>query len=91
MKTMFPLGQLRITPGAIEALDRVGISADSFIQRHVLGDWGNVTDGDKKSNDLAVDMGGRILSVYNLPDATKIWVTTEPDRTATTVLLPGEH
>ena len=90
MKTMFPLGKLRITNGALALLDRLGISAEGFVQRHVLGDWGDVTDGDKQSNELAVEMGGRILSAYRLPDGTNLWVTTEPDRTTTTILLPGE-
>ncbi len=88
---MFPLGQIAITPGALEALEQSNISAASFIQRHVLGDWGDVTDSDKESNNLALEMGGRILSAYSLPDHTKIWVTTEPDRSTTTILLPGEH
>lgn len=88
---MFPLGQVGITEGAVEALERANISASSIVQRHVLGDWGDVTDQDKKSNDLALEMGGRILSAYHLPDRTEVWVTTEPDRNATTVLLPGEH
>jgi hypothetical protein len=88
---MFPLGQLGITEGAVAALERADISPSSIIQRHVLGDWGDVTDLDKRSNELALEMGGRILSSYRLPDRTEIWVMTEPDRSATTVLLPGEQ
>jgi hypothetical protein len=91
MKPMFPLGQIGITEGAVEALERANISTTSIVQRHVLGDWGDVTDQDRKSNDLALEMGGRILSAYHLPDRTEVWVTTEPDRSATTVLLPGEQ
>jgi hypothetical protein len=91
MKPMFPLGQIGITEGAVEALERTNIMATSIVQRHVMGDWGDVTDQDKSSNELALEMGGRILSSYRLPDRTEIWVTTEPDRSATTVLLPGEQ
>ena len=91
MGTMFPLGHLAITPGAMEALSKANISADNIIQRHVLGDWGDITESDWKSNELGVEMGGRILSAYNLPDQTKIWVTTEPDRSGTTILLPEEQ
>lgn len=36
------------------ALEQENISADSILQRHVLGDWGDVSDVDKKSNDLAL-------------------------------------
>ena len=89
---MFPLGQIAITPTALEALQQADISPDSILQRHVLGDWGDdLTDGDKKTNELAIEMGGRILSAYKLPHGTTVWVTTEPDRTTTTILLPGEN
>jgi hypothetical protein len=91
MKPMFSLGQIGITEGAVEALERTNILATSIVQRHVMGDWGDVNDQDKRTNELALEMGGRILSSYKLPDHTEIWVTTEPDRSATTVLLPGEQ
>ena len=88
---MFPLGQTIITGAALKLLQETGISPESLIQRHVLGDWGDMTDSDKKTNDLAVEMGGRILSAYNIPDGTVVWVTTDPQRETTTVLLPGEN
>ncbi len=88
---MFPLGHIAITPTALEELQQANISPDSILQRHVLGDWGDLTDGDKKTNELAIEMGGRILSAYKLPHGITVWVTTEPDRTTTTILLPGEN
>jgi hypothetical protein len=80
-----------VTPGALEVLDQANIAADSIFERHVLGDWGDMTDSDKKSNEIALQMGGRILSAYDLPGGTTVWVTTEPDRSATTLMLPDEH
>lgn len=91
MNTMFPLGQIGITDAALEVLQQANISPQSIIQRHVLGDWGDLTDSDKKTNELAVEMGGRILSAYKVPDGTTVWVTTEPDRSATTIMMPGEN
>jgi hypothetical protein len=95
MRTMFPLGTIGISPAALEVLQQANISPNSILERHVLGDWGDMTDSDKKTNELAVEMGGRILSAYNLPAynlpaGTTVWVTTEPDRSATNILLPGE-
>ena len=89
-ETMFPLGQIIITPPAFELLGYENISPESVIQRHVLCDWSDMTDDDKKANELAVEMGGRILSVYKLPRGNEVWVTTEPDRSATTIMLPSE-
>ena len=33
----------------------------------------------------------RVLSAYLLDDETKIWIITEWDRSATTILLPEEY
>lgn len=87
---MFPFGQIAMSPAAIEALEKAGISAQSILQRHLLGDWGDVTDSDKRANELAVELGGTILSAYKLPGGTTVWILAAPDRSATTVLLPDE-
>ena len=65
MNTMFPLGQIIITPAALEVLRQQNFSPETIIQRHVLGDWGDMVDADKQANDLAVEMGGRISQLTN--------------------------
>ncbi len=42
-------------------------------------------------NDHAVAHGTRLLSAYHLRDGTKVWIITEADRSATTLLLPDEY
>jgi hypothetical protein len=91
MNGMFPLGHITISGPALELLQQVGITPDSLLQRHVLGDWGDLIDSDKKSNELALEMGGRLLSAYNVSSGNTVWVTTEPDRSVTTIMLPGEN
>ena len=46
---------------------------------------------DKAENELSVRQGFRILSAYRLCTGVKIWVITEADRSATTLLLPSEY
>jgi hypothetical protein len=87
----FPLGQVVAAPGALEALGRNNSDGLDLLQRHLLGDWGSVDAEDAAANDAATVDGGRLLSVYSLPDGTRIWVITEADRSATTFLLPGEY
>lgn len=87
----FQLGQLLTTPGAIEAATRTGECLGTFLARHAAGDWGVVDAADKRANDQALKVGARLLSVYLLRDGTKIWIITEADRAATTVLLPDEY
>ena len=87
----FPLGQLLSTPGAIAALQAAGLTPLSLLVRHAAGDWGDLDAEDKQLNELALQDGGRIFSSYCFAGSTKVWIITEADRSATTVLLPEEY
>ena len=91
MPAKFPFGKLVATPGALDALERTGQSPLEFLSRHASGDWGEVCEADKKENDFSVRNGFRLLSAYRLRDGTKLWIITEADRSATTILLPEEY
>ncbi|NQU24002.1 MAG: hypothetical protein HQ567_22190 [Candidatus Nealsonbacteria bacterium] len=87
----FQLGQTVATPAALEALEASGQEPDFFLDRHVQGDWGNVGDEDKAANEEALLNGERLLSVYTTLLGARLWVITEADRSATTILLPEEY
>ncbi len=87
----FPLGQILATPGALEAFSQAEQLPDEFLARHQVGDWGELEDEDKEENEFSVDRQLRILSAYTLNTGTKVWVITEADRSATTILLPEEY
>ena len=87
----FPLGRIVATPGALRACDEAGQEPIAFLQRHVVGDWGELDAEDWQRNDLAVVEGSRILSAYTLSNHTKIWIISESDRSVTTVLLPEDY
>jgi len=89
MPPKFSLGLLAATPGALEALNDE--SFWPYIKRHANGDWGDVCDEDRAENELSLREGFRLLSAYHLPDGCKIWIITEADRSATTILLPEEY
>lgn len=80
----------------------VAVSFDRYCNK----DWGDLCDEDKEANDNAVKFeNDRIVAEYKLPDAAwtenlinryggkdnKIWIITEWDRSATTILFPGEY
>lgn len=88
---LFKLGKLLATPGALEALKTTGESAFFYLSRHITGDWGDVCEEDANENNFSVKNNLRILSVYWLDDVTRIWIITEADRSATTILLPSEY
>ena len=91
MQPKFPLGQIVVTPGALAALAEAGHAPVEFISRHVVGDWDELDEEDRRENELSVNEGLRILSAYHLKDGTKIWIITEADRSSTTILLPEEY
>jgi hypothetical protein len=90
-RPLFPLGQIVATPGALQACAQAEVNPAKYINRHVFGDWGDLGDEDKQANDLALERGSRILSAYNLPTEERLWIITEWDRSATTLLLPLEY
>jgi hypothetical protein len=87
----FPPGRIVATPGALAALEEAGASPGIFLKRHLTGDWGEVDDHDRRENELSVVQGFRLLSAYTLSNGTKLWIITEADRSATTLLLPSEY
>ena len=90
-KPLFSLGQLVGTPGALEALAEVQKEPLELLARHVSGDWGELEEEDRAENDFSVKNDLRILSAYTLESGVKVWVITEADRSATTILLPSEY
>lgn len=88
----FPIGRPVITPAAQATLDAAGISGVLLLARHIHGDWGDLSVEDATANELALLIGKRLLSSYNLPDGkSKVWIITEADRSVTTILLPEDY
>lgn len=87
--TRFALGRLLVTPG-IQDLARCGLNIGRLLERHARGDWGDLSAADRQRNDDALDDDGRLLSYYKTV-AGEVWIITEADRSATTVLLPEEY
>jgi len=87
----FSLGQVVATPGALAAFQEAQDNFSRYLQRHSNGDWGEVNAEDAAENELSLREGFRLLSAYTITGGIKIWVITERDRSATTILLPEEY
>ncbi|MFJ2995577.1 hypothetical protein [Pandoraea sp. NPDC087047] len=88
----FALGRVVATPAALNALADAGAHPVELLNRHAAGDWGEVSDADALLNNRAQASGLRILSCYRLPKSGhRVWIITEADRTATTILLPKDY
>jgi hypothetical protein len=81
-----------ITTNAAAKLN--AIEAFAFLVRHESGDWGEVCDEDRETNENALNDGFRLFSVYELDGEnerkTRFYVITEWNREATTILLPKD-
>ena len=87
----FPLGRLLATPGALHALEKAGQQLQEFLNRHSEGDWGELDSHDIQENEFSLEQGLRLLSSYTTAAGDKLWIITEADRSATTLLLPEEY
>ena len=89
----FPLGQLLMTRGVNNRVAKDIVFAKFVFQslrRHASGDWGECGKEDWQENEFSLDKRLRLFSVYKAGQV-KIWIITEADRSATTVLFPEEY
>lgn len=67
------------------------------LSRYILYDWGDTCAEDWKSNNEAALHGERVMAVYNIPEdmesefEERLWIITERDRSATTLLFPSDY
>jgi hypothetical protein len=86
----FKGGTLVLTRGINDVVADGKLRPLTYLRRHFAGDWGDLTDDDRAANEDALKYGSRLFSAYNT-EAGKIWIITEADRSATTVLFPDEY
>lgn len=87
---LFDIGQLVATPGALKVLEQAKINRLLLVGRRICGDYGDLGIEDVQANVHAIEHGLRILSAYNVLDE-RLYVITEADRSATTILLTSEY
>ncbi len=93
-KPAFERGQLMMTRGILQLFskdERVLRELLVLLARHLTGDCGDMSEEDVWANLRAILSGGeRVFSSYQT-EFGKIWIITEADRSATTIMLPEEY
>ena len=84
----FELGRVVITANALQTVNSDDVLTS--LNRRITGDWGDLEEEDRQTNDEALQSGDRLLSAYRSGD-TKFWIITEADRSSTCVLLPEDY
>jgi hypothetical protein len=86
----FAIGTVVATPRVREAFS--GPYLASCVTRHASGDWGELTEEERRLNDLALEQGGTLVSFYRHPVGGRgLYITTTADRSKTTILLLEEY
>ena len=85
----FPLGKVRATKDALSKVSHSSLIL--ALKRHERADWGELRLKDWETNDDALGRRSRLKSVYQDEKKVRFWVITEPDRSTTTINLPGEY
>ena len=95
---LFSPGHVVATHAALALLQEHGVSVPELLHRHLTGDWQEMCKPDRDANWAAVIEGEtRVFSSFDVAPKDhagkpmKIWVITEWDRSATTVLRPEDY
>jgi hypothetical protein len=102
MNTTLKLLNAKFHPGALVATPAFCRKVDpdyamAALVQHLRGKWGIIDKEDEATNNYALENGGRIVSVYPLPnEAGNFWIITEGadengQRSVTTLLLPSDY
>ncbi len=87
------MNNLYMTKGVMELTcedNKFAKAVAKAVTRFHLLDWGDLCEEDKKTDDLAVMARERIVARYNL-EPRAIYIISEADRSATTILFPEEY
>lgn len=89
---MFNMGSIVITWGINNNLDSHKFRKEvaAALHRFARADWGEEDAEDIEANNIALRTGDRLMGAYQTSKG-KIWIITEADRSATTILFPDEY
>lgn len=93
-KLFFEHGKTVITVGVIDFMSKDWGKAGyiyAILNRHLQGDFGDLTAEDIETNLEAIKTGQRIISSYEYSKDYDFYIITEADRSVTTILLKSEY
>jgi len=89
---LFDLGRTLITATAQATVEDLGLNPLVYLRRHHTGDWGDLGEADKAANSEAIaSESGRLVSSYTVNDQVTLYIVTEADRSATTMMLSTDY
>ena len=87
------IGRILVTRKVVE-LSGENREFASFVQqsldRYRIGDWGNIENEANRLNNKFLERNLRLFASYGSDIFPEIWITTEPDRSYSTIMFPDE-
>jgi len=90
-RPLFQPGRLLMTPGVTRLVHDHQFNLMSYLSRHLSGDWGDISETDRRANQLALRDGDALRSAYQVTPDLRLLIVTAARRDVTTARLPGEH
>ena len=87
------MAKLYQTSGIYKAIEddfRFGNEIDDCLRKYTQMDWGQTCKDDCHINNESVDCGERVVALYRTSKG-KVFIITERDRSATTILFASEY
>jgi len=87
------VGDIFITKGVTNlARENPGFATfvKKSLERYRKADWGDMSDEVERLNNQSLERNMRLFSSYESKDFPEIWITTEPDRSCSTIMFPDE-
>jgi predicted transcriptional regulator len=92
--TEINIGNVLVTKKAAELLkekQEFAMFVKTCLERYRRADWGDTSQEVKQLNQHILERNMRLFSSYESKGFPEIWITTEPDRSYSTIMFPDEE
>jgi predicted transcriptional regulator len=87
------VGHVLVTKGVADLSRKnrkFAVFVEESLGRYRQGDWGEMSDEERQLNNQNLETSIRLFSSYESEGFPEIWITTEPDRSCSTIMFPDE-
>lgn len=87
------VGHILVTKGVINLAREnreFAIFVQNSLEQYRKGNWGDMSDEVNRLNTQSLERNMRLFSSYESKGLPEIWITTEPDRSYSTIMFPDE-
>jgi hypothetical protein len=92
MPGLFRLGRITVSNQVFSIIREQGRwEVSAILRAHASGYWGELDREDIAQNERKLATGGKLFSAFTLLSGSRIWITTEGDRSLTLLTTPEEY